>query len=177
MMRDLRLVAPCEAYMDGYYQLCREMKDSGSRNFMLDDPDTYDEWRDGHVQRCADNSQGMGLPEGWVPYTRLWLMDGDELVGAVSIRHRLNEQLREIGGHIGYGIKPSKWRQGYGEQQLRLSLPVARALGIERALITCNDDNIASARIIEKNGGVLEGVFDVVRDEAPMRLRRYWVQT
>ncbi len=175
-MRELRLVAPCEAYLDSYWQMCREIKDCGQRSFVLQDPDRYEEWKGGLIQQCIDESMGIGLPEGWVPCTHLWLIDGDEVVGVVHIRHVLSDALREYGGHIGYGIKPSKRRQGYGERQLALALPVAKGLGIERALITCNDDNLGSARIIEKNGGVLEGVFDVARDGENVRIRRYWVE-
>ncbi len=176
-MKDLRLVEPCAAYMDSYHQFCLEMKATGQRNFSCSDPDTYETWKDTLLQDCRDHAQGKNLPEGYVPCTLLWLMDGEEVVGMVRIRHCLSEELRQMGGHIGYGIKPSKWRQGYGERQLRLALPAAKALGIKRALITCNDNNIGSARIIEKNGGELEGVFDVIRDGESTRIRRYWVVT
>src|SRR3989344_8456793 len=80
----------------------------------------------------------------------------NQYIGRLSIRHKLNDHLLKIGGHIGYDIRPSKRSRGYGTAILRLGLPKAKELRIERALLTCNENNIASLKIIEKAGGVLE---------------------
>ena len=95
-------------------------------------------------------------PEGFVPDTELWLVDGDEFLGRIGIRHRLTPGLLELGGHIGYDVRPSARRRGHATRMLRQALGVARGLGIERALITCAVDNVGSRRVIELNGGVLE---------------------
>jgi len=116
--------------------------------------------------------KGLGLPTGWVPETSLWLIDEGEFVGSVSIRHRLTEKLLQEGGYIGYSIRPSKRKMGYGTKALELAIPVARQLGIEKILVTCNDENLASRKIIEKNGGVLEDV----REVSGVIKRRYWIQ-
>jgi predicted acetyltransferase len=108
-------------------------------------------------------------PAGWVPATELWWVDGDEYLGRVGIRHRLTPALLEVGGHIGYDVRPSARRQGHATEMLRQSLPIARDLGIERALVTCDTDNIGSKTVIERNGGVFE-------DEREGKLR-YWVPT
>ena len=105
----------------------------------------------------------------WVLNTNLWWVDGDEYVGRMSIRHELNDWLREVGGHIGYDVRRSRRREGHATAMLAAALPVARDLGIERALVTCDDDNIASRIVIERNGGVLE---DLRRGKL-----RYWVPT
>ncbi|HEX2706374.1 MAG TPA: GNAT family N-acetyltransferase [Candidatus Lustribacter sp.] len=102
-----------------------------------------------------------------MPSTNRWLVGGSEFLGHLSIRHRLTPVLVELGGHIGYAIRPSARRRGYGTRQLALALPVARGLGLGRLLVTCDEDNIGSARIIERSGGVLE---DVRGDK-----RRYWI--
>jgi len=97
--------------------------------------------------------------QGWVPATLLWIVDdGDQVVGRVSIRHRLNEHLLQVGGHIGYAVIPSARRRGHATAALAQSLPIAAGLGIDPALVTCDDTNVASRRVIEKNGGVLEDV-------------------
>ncbi|MGN6723376.1 MAG: GNAT family N-acetyltransferase [Marmoricola sp.] len=103
-----------------------------------------------------------------VPSDHWWIMDGTAIVGFIAIRHRLNENLRKRGGHIGYSIRPSRRREGHALRAVALALLRCRELGIERVLITCDDDNIASARTIESNGGVLQDVVEGVR--------RYWVE-
>ncbi|PNY82201.1 GNAT family N-acetyltransferase [Deinococcus koreensis] len=112
-------------------------------------------------------------PEGFVNSEALWLVQGDTYLGRVSLRHRLNERLRVFGGHIGYEIRPSARQQGYGTLALRLALGRARGLGLERVLVTCDADNLGSRRIIETNGGELEGEFRL--DFHPKVIRRYWI--
>ena len=108
-------------------------------------------------------------PEGKVPETLLWWVDGDEYLGRLSIRHELTEALREFGGHIGYVVRPSARRQGHARAMLAAALPIARDLGIDPALLTCDADNVGSRRVIESNGGVLE-------DQREDKLR-FWVPT
>ncbi len=104
-----------------------------------------------------------------VPATTLWWMSGTDYFGRLAIRHRLTPLLLEAGGHIGYDVRPSARRQGYATAMLHAALPVAHSLGIDPALITCDDDNVASRRVIEANGGVYE-------DQRGMKLR-FWVPT
>ena len=92
-------------------------------------------------------------------------------VGAVNIRHHLNERLLLNGGHIGDGVRPSERRKGYGTQMVALALEKCRELGIEKVLMVCDRENIASAKTIIKNGGVLENEVEV---EGTME-QRYWI--
>ena len=82
--------------------------------------------------------------------------------------------LRDFGGHIGYGVRPSERRKGYATLMLRLVLDKARAMGIERVLITCDKDNLASARVIQKNGGVLDS--ESYSEQAKRVTQRYWIE-
>ncbi|VWX36139.1 GNAT family N-acetyltransferase [Exiguobacterium oxidotolerans] len=88
-----------------------------------------------------------------VTHSTYWLYDGKQIVGAVNFRHDLNDGLKQIGGHIGYGIRPSARKRGYATEGLRQALEVAKERGLESVLITCSADNIASGRVIEANGG------------------------
>jgi predicted acetyltransferase len=108
-------------------------------------------------------------PPGRVPQTTLWWVAGEEYLGRITIRHRLTSGLREWGGHIGYDVRPSARRRGHATAMLAAALPVSRALGIDPALLTCDEDNIASRKVIEANGGVLE-------DKRGGKLR-FWVPT
>lgn len=118
------------------------------------------------AQRC-----GRDLPEGYVPATFLVAeVDGD-LVGRVSVRHDLNDWLAHAGGHVGYGVRPASRRRGHATEILRQALVVARAAGVDRVLVTCDDDNAGSAAVIERCGGVLEGRVE----DAGVLKRRYWI--
>ena len=100
----------------------------------------------------AEALAGTPRPAGIVPQTTLWWVDGDEFLGH-SIRHHLTEALRQVGGHIGYDIRPTARRRGHATAMLRAALPIAARLGIDPALVTCDVSNVASRRVIEANGG------------------------
>jgi predicted acetyltransferase len=108
-------------------------------------------------------------PEGYVPATNLWLVDGEEYLARIAIRHRLSDRLRRAGGHIGYDVRPSARRRGYAGLMLQEALPIARGLGITAALLTCDTGNVASRKVIERAGGVLQDQHD--------GKWRYWVPT
>lgn len=108
-------------------------------------------------------------PAHWVPSTTFWWVDGEEFCGRLTIRHLLNDRLLEVGGHIGYWIRPSARGRGHATSAFRASLPYAGRLGIAEALVTCDADNAASRRIIEGAGGCFE-------DQRGIKLR-YWVPT
>lgn len=123
-----------------------------------------------YVRRVRmDAEPAAPRPEGFVPATTLWWVEGDEYLGRIAIRHSLTPWLLEQGGHIGYDVRPSARRRGHATAMLRAALPVARDLGVDPALITCDHDNVASRRVIETCGGVFE-------DRRTDKLR-YWVPT
>ena len=127
-----------------------------------------------YLEVLADYRGGVNLPPGHVPSTFLFAFVGARIVGRTSIRHHLNEHLLRVGGHIGYAVVPEFRRLGYATEILRQSVVIARdQLGITRALLTCDDDNVGSIRTIEKNGGVLESVLTGPDLDKPKR--RYWI--
>src|SRR5579863_7125147 len=113
-----------------------------------------------YLRLLDDRSRGINLPPAFVPESVYWLMrdaggPNPVVLGVTSLRHFLTPLLEDVGGHIGYSIRPSARRRGYGTRILALALEKARERGSERVLVTCDTDNIGSARIIVKNGGVL----------------------
>lgn len=112
--------------------------------------------------------------EGHVPSSTFFLLDEERnrLLGAVNIRHYLNERLLFDGGHIGDGIRPSERRKGYATKMIGLALKECQKLGINKVLITCDKDNIGSAKSIIRNGGILE---NEVIDEDGNIVQRYWI--
>jgi predicted acetyltransferase len=130
--------------------------------------DTFGEYV-ARLERIQRGDPPMGA---FVESTFLLAEVNGAVVGRTSIRHRLNEFLRHEGGHIGYCVLPPHRRRGYATEILRQSLERLHALGVDRALVTCDDDNVGSATIIERAGGVLE---NVVENEAGIPTRRYWI--
>jgi predicted acetyltransferase len=129
-----------------------------------------------YLDVLADQEHGVNMPTAnHVPSTFLFAFVGNRIVGRASIRHALNEFLHRVGGHIGYVVVPEFRRRGYATEILRQSLQIARdKCGLNRILVTCDDDNIGSIRTIEKNGGVLENVVEAPDLDKP--LRRYWIE-
>lgn len=119
------------------------------------------------ADRLAQADPATVLPEDRVHCTFLWIVEGDEFVGYLAIRHALTPFLLEEGGHIGYSVRPSRRRQGHASRALALSLPIAVSLGIDRVLVTCDESNVGSRRTIEGNGGEFEDVRN--------GKRRYWI--
>lgn len=128
-----------------------------------------------YVARLERWSRGEGVPDDRVPATFLIGEADGELVGRVSIRHALTPWLAEFGGHVGFGVRPAHRRHGHATALLRGALPVAQAAGVDRALVTCDEANHASAAVIERCGGIFERLSEPGGDGG--RMRRYWLPT
>jgi predicted acetyltransferase len=122
------------------------------------------------LREQSDESVAVGPDRVHASYW--WIVEDGEYAGAISLRHRLNDQLLDAGGHIGYGVRPSYRRRGLASWALGEVLTKARERGLERVLVSCAAENLASARTIERNGGVLEDIRETWLGLA----RRYWIE-
>ncbi|MEV4176046.1 GNAT family N-acetyltransferase [Nonomuraea sp. NPDC049709] len=134
----------------------------------LTSPEAFASWVE-QLRQQSDRS--LPVEEGHVHASHWWIVDGQTYLGAIDLRHYLNAVLLEVGGHIGYSIRPSARRQGLATWALGEVLLRAPALGLDRVLLTCDEGNVGSARTIESNGGVLEDV----RSTGIGVKRRYWI--
>lgn len=173
---DAVLVAPDPAYAASYLGALRE----GYRDRGGSTPDLAAIEADlpGHLAHLNDQNIRTRLPDGreipYPPFAQLWLVCGNAFIGRASIRYALNELLLASGGHVGYEIRPSLRRRGFGMRACTLAIAHARAHGIGRLLLTCAEDNVGSARIIEAHGGALENVAPHPLNPG-IRMRRYWI--
>ena len=126
-------------------------------------------WPD-HLAGLERGRLGLDLAPGRVPATFLYADVDGQVVGRASVRHALTDQLLRLGGHIGYAVLPPFRRRGYGTEILRQSLVVARAEGVDRVLVTCDDDNLGSIAVIERCGGRRD-----VEWPGDDGTRRYWI--
>lgn len=174
----LRLIEPTSKYIAGYkeaYDLSMKMISKG----LIKAHDTIftNPYENDIVQKFKDNLDITKLKPGYVPAYHFILVNDDEFIGEIHIRTHLTDKLLQYAGHIGYGINPKYWHQGYGKEMLKMALIQYKDLIEEdNILITCDDDNIASAKIIEANGGVLENKVINELNGKEILTRRYWIK-
>lgn len=166
----MKLILPSPAYEKSYLEALEEAKFE-TQDTQLQRPkfnQTFTEF----VDALLDEIEGQNLQPGRVPATMWWLIDNDCFIGRIQIRHSLTEFLFKYGGHIGYYIRMSKRNMGYGKEILSLGLIKAKEMGFSKVLLTCDENNLSSKKIIESNGGQLENVID---NPGHPPKRRYWI--
>lgn len=174
-MKNIRLVVPSKYYEKEAYEYIQEFLEYNSEingTGGLDSYHNYDEW----LLKLEKDLDLPNIPEGRVPANTYFFVRelDNKIVGMINIRHKLNEFLLNEGGHIGYSIRPTERKKGYGTLMLKLALQKCREMNLDKILITCDKSNVASAKIIQKNNGVLENeIFSETFSEI---IQRYWIK-
>lgn len=170
-MENLRLITPCEEYLNSYTEAYKEdVNFRSGEDECLCSPETV-------IEIAYSYLNGIDIPPERVPSSMLWLVSDREFIGCADIRHRLTDRLLLSDGHIGYEVRFSKWNRGYGTKLLALSLQYAKEnFRFDKVLVTCDEDNYASARVIEKNNGILENTIETIDNNGKKhRTKRYWI--
>ena len=169
------LIEPTVELRDSWLESSREWVDAsqdGAGVWEADDLTTVEGfavWVE-RLRRQSDDSRALAPDR--VHATYWWIVEDGNYLGAITLRHALTDRLLEGGGHIGYGVRPSARGRGLAAWALGDVLDRARKRGMDRVLVTCDDDNTASAKTIERNGGVLEDI----RETWLGTTRRYWIE-
>ena len=167
----MKLIEPSVDFEASYCSYLEELGDEIRIPFPLSFP--HEPFAD-LVQMLVDQSQGNFLLEGFVPNSTFWLVEGEEIMGVSNLRHKLTPSLEKVGGHIGFGVRPSARKKGVGTKLLGCTLECAATLGLSRVLLTCDKTNLGSAGVIRANGGKLE---DEYKDQETGRtVQRYWIE-
>lgn len=170
----MQLVAPSTKYFPSFKKSMLEwagahQDGSGIRDGdVLQDRDGFGHWVE---QLLAEEATPAG--PGFVTCTYFWMVEEDEYLGSIALRHELNDFLLAFGGHIGYSVRPTARGHGLAAQALSAVLPAARDRGIRDVLLTCDARNPASRRTIERNGGRYESDVEYEGDT----LQRFWITT
>ncbi|OQB23431.1 MAG: hypothetical protein BWY11_01896 [Firmicutes bacterium ADurb.Bin182] len=170
MNSELRLIYPAAEHLSSYDEAVKEYEEHNIRTYNFSDSREYDIF-----DKFEQYRSGRDLPPNRVKASYFWLVEANGFIGEIVIRHSLNEALLKRGGNIGYGIRYSQWDRGYGTMILKMVLPEAKAIGLDKVLITCDDDNIGSSKVIEKNGGILENKIIADAYGTTILTRRYWI--
>lgn len=182
----LFLSRPSARYKHSHLDAIREFREVDHRKMSDEELATIDANFSVYVQRLLDWEDATKIPPEWVPSSIYWLvLDEPErseqvdnegkgvYIGRLNLRHELSKSLYEVGGHIGYEIRPSMRQCGYGKEILRLGLEKARERGLHHILVTCDETNIGSRKIIEANGGRFQNA--VTQEGSPVKKLRYWI--
>lgn len=170
----LELVRPSTRYKASYLAAIAEFHDE--LRFTYHQLDQLRRDFAAHVAHERARIHWENLPVFRVPETIYWLVDGEEYIGRLELRHELRDGAEDVAGHIGYSIRPSFRRRGYGTEILALGLQKAAQHGLGQVLLTCDPGNIASRRIIEHNGGRFAGRVDRRVDGIQYHKLLFWIQ-
>jgi predicted acetyltransferase len=166
----LRLVKASNQYCDQIKDMLAEWNATGEKiiPYAIRRIDYHD------FAYYCDNLEVKDTSSGLVPDSTFFCLDEERnmIVGAVNIRHYLNESLLLNGGHIGDGVRPSERRKGIATKMIALALDECKKLGIEKVLMVCDKENVGSAKSIQNNGGILENEIEV----DGVVEQRYWIE-
>lgn len=174
MKPKLKLVLPNKKYLSTYQNYLRDFIKHGQEDETVQyEKQLISSKKSKFLTWLLWDRTGKNLEKGRVQETIYWAVVDDQVVGRISFRHKLTKQLCKHGGNIGYAVAPKKQGKGYATEMLKQLLVKLTKLGYKKVLLTCDEDNEASRKTIEKNNGKLE---KIVPDQNNINCCYYWIK-
>ena len=171
----VQLTKRCPEYVMGYKEYCQELYDNNVIYFRPTNPKNIDDEWFFRTKSWYDRKE-QGLVEGQPDSFHYWAIDNGKFIGEFQLRTEFPEKVMLDIGSIGYAVRVSEQGKGYGKEILRLGLELAKQHGMEKVLLTINDENKASIHVCEKLGGIWKDTIEAYNDaEGQHLLRRYWI--
>ena len=170
----IRLIKPEKKYLKSYYEACIETWGKVHDDYIIHNPQDYESWKNTIFKDYEKQEKGIDLPHGFVPSVTFWAVEGDEYIGTINIRPVLNDMLKEYGGHIGIFVRLNKRKKGFGETIVRMSIDKAFFMGINEILLTCEETNIPSWKILDKYYTNKVEKDTVILNGKNTQIRRYY---
>ena len=172
----LKLIKRCPEHVSGFKEYCEEFYNNKIVYFRPMNPNLIDEDWFERTKPLYDQKEEGNL-EGYPKGFHYWAVDDGKFIGELQLRTEFPDIVMNKIGNIGYAVRCSEQGKGYGTEILRLGLEIAKSHGMDRVLIMVNEENLASVRLCEKQGGKLQETVDAYNDfEGHHKLRKYWIE-
>ena len=151
----MECIKPSSAYLNSYYEGCRESYADAPHNYIIHDPDKFDEWKDTVIEDFENHANGINLPEGFLPNVTFWCVENGEYIGTINIRPELNDFLRNFGGHMGIFVRKSARGKGYGTKLAMCAVREARKIVKDDLVyVTALAENEAAVKCLESMAAI-----------------------
>ena len=170
----MKLVKPEKKYLESYYEACQETWGHVHDDYIIHNPEKFDEWKEHIFKDYEKAERGEDLPEGFVPSETFWAVDGNEYIGTVNIRKELSKRLKEYGGHIGIVVRTKCRKSGFGEKIGKMAMAKLYDMGVDTIVLTCEESNIPSRKILEKYQPIKKEEAEVMLNGRKTPILRYY---
>ena len=170
----MELIKPAKQYLQSYYEACVETWGHVHDSYILHNPNDYAIWKNHIFEDYTNKENGLNLPQGIVPSITYWIVEENEYIGTINIRPKLNESLKKYGGHAGFMVRVKYRNKGYGNFVGEMVLDKINSIGIKEILLTCEETNIVSKKILDKlNPTKIEKDY-ILLNKSRVQIRRYY---
>ena len=170
----MKIIKPEQKYLESYYEACLETWGHVHDSYILHNPKNFNEWKDTIFDDYSNQENGINLPNGFVPSQTYWIIENEEYAGTINIRPSLSQRLKEYGGHAGWVIRLKYRNQGLATKAVKWTMEKLKELHISEIVLTCEETNIASIKILHKLMPTKYEKDTVLLNNKQTQIRRYY---